>query len=95
MVYDLRCNGKETKLTDCEFPGFVRDYGCMPGVVLCLLEQENGNEGDLRLVNITIDDENNLVTGRLQVYREGAWGIVCDSFFHTHCKCGLSAIGLP
>ena len=68
--YMLECSGKETELLDCDFPGFVRDAGCDAGLVLCLLEPEAGNEGDLRLMNISVSEESNQVTGRLQVFRK-------------------------
>lgn len=81
--YTLECTGKETKLLSCDFPGFVRDTGCDKGLVLCVLEPEEGNEGDLRLMNVSVREENNQVTGRLQVFREGAWGRVCVTSFFT------------
>ena len=74
---EARCNGTEATLSDCELPEF--DYsGCYYfGGLVCLLEQEQGTDGELRFANDG-ETDGEIAYGRLELYHDGAWGRICS-----------------
>ena len=75
----IECTGDEARLADCPFQGngqVSRFYSDIH--LICVLEPEVGQTGDLRLVGI--EEYDFTIKGGLQVFN-GAWGPVCDDYF--------------
>ena len=73
ILWNVYCDGDETSFTDCQ--GWwdpFREAGCTHAVdLVCPLAPEIGTLGELRLASIV--DDNNTISGRLEVYN-GIWG---------------------
>lgn len=75
----IECSGDEARLADCPFQGNGQVSRSNSDIrLICLLEPEVGQTGELRLVNI--EEYDFTIKGGLQVFN-GAWGNVCDNYF--------------
>ena len=100
---EMQCNGDESRLVDCPFPGFgVVD--CIGNDFVVVICQENDpiplpSQGDIRLANIRSDPF--AERGRVEIFNEGLWVRVCDDSFdeldaEVACRqlFGFSATGM-
>ncbi|XP_060081974.1 deleted in malignant brain tumors 1 protein-like [Ylistrum balloti] len=80
-IDDVICRGTEERLADCRYSERT-DESCYDrangqvGVVCDTGTEQFGNEGDIRLLGGTTDHE-----GRLELYHDGQWNVVCDGDF--------------
>ena len=89
--YGGSCEGTEATLSECVLPDF--DYGnCYEfAKVHCLVEQEPGTEGELRLANNYT--EGNIAYGQMELYKDGAWGRVCTLGSNTAASVACRSLG--
>nr|XP_054755901.1 deleted in malignant brain tumors 1 protein-like [Lytechinus pictus] len=94
MLSNVRCNGTEEHLLDCENDGW--------GVADCELHQEDAGivcenevfEGTMRLTGEIITQEG-YHEGLLEIYDGGSWGTVCmdESFLNTEAVVACRHLG--
>lgn len=72
-MYDVRCEGSEQRLSNCSFGGWSKERYCPWGhaIVVCQLEET--------LVNLSLIRLSNGSYGRVELYFNGLWGIICDN----------------
>lgn len=81
FMTSIDCTGDESKLSDCQFPGFgigACSSSWRDSSITCIMEPPNATQGDVRLVNAIQGD--NYVLGAVQVFYEGEWGGICPSY---------------
>lgn len=94
LVEYIGCNGTEGMLSECTIDGFSNGYCNYPAEINCLVQPEFGLPGDLRLSENITSEESNRVSGRLEVYTNGAWGAVCsDSFGLQEARVACRQLG--
>ncbi|XP_033112781.1 deleted in malignant brain tumors 1 protein-like [Anneissia japonica] len=74
LMYDVKCSGYETTLSDCEHSGWGNlTDDCYDGVNIAGVDCRD-TALDIRLINGQYPNE-----GRVEMFDKGMWGIVCDS----------------
>ncbi|XP_038078149.1 deleted in malignant brain tumors 1 protein-like [Patiria miniata] len=76
LLDDVSCTEEETRLEDCGNRGWgVQNCGHSEDAgVVCADTEPPASEGDIRLVGGATEKE-----GRVEVYKDGRWGTVCDN----------------
>jgi deleted-in-malignant-brain-tumors protein 1 len=89
---DPDCNGDESRLVDCQLPGWsVLSAGCGHSRDVGVMCRDEFSDGDLRLVNGRDESE-----GRLEIYHDETWGSVCDDRFSDRdAKVVCRKLGFP
>eukprot|EP00892_Ulva_mutabilis_P005495 jgi/Ulvmu1/3317/UM154_0009.1 len=105
VVFDsLTCTGNEATLTTCSGgDGPFRDESCgFSGAAFIACGDEVGPDtGDLRLNDGETSDDGLTELGRLEVFNEGGWGVICDrfgrirTFGEEEAQVACRALGFP
>ena len=79
--WNVGCTGEETALIDCLPKNQFMCNNNYLTTLRCFMEPLEYEQGELRLVGGPDSDTGNIVSGRLEVFRNGVWGTICDDGF--------------